>query len=61
MKPKKQLKQLCKFLNEELIQAKANLDNGCFPHPTPQEEAIAKTHYYTLIKVNNYIELLKYK
>lgn len=51
MRPKHQLKQLRKFLNEELIQAKATLNNKCFPHDSIKEEAIARTKYETLKSV----------
>ena len=42
MKPKKQLKQLNKFIHNELVQSKATYNNGCFPHDSIKEEAIAK-------------------
>ena len=48
MKPKKQLKQLHKFIHDEIVQAKTVLDNGCFPHDSIKEEAIARTKYETL-------------
>ena len=43
MKPKKQLKQLKKFIHDELIQAKATYNNECFPH-----DSIAKAKYEAL-------------
>ena len=51
MKVKKQLKQLKKFIHDELIQAKATCNNGCFPHDSIKEEAIAKAKYETLKSV----------
>lgn len=48
MKPKKQLKQLHKFIHDELVQAKAVYNNGCFQHDSIKEEAIAKARYETL-------------
>ena len=48
MKPKKQLKQLNKFIHNELVQSKATYNNGCFPHDSIKEEAIAKAKYETL-------------
>ena len=48
MKPKKQLKQLHKFIHDELVQAKAIYNNGCFPHDSIKEEAIAKARYEAL-------------
>ena len=51
MKPKKQLKQLRKFIHDELVQAKAIYNNGCFPHDSIKEEAIARTKYETLKSV----------
>ncbi len=45
MKAKKQLKLLKKFIHDETVQAKFNLDNGCFPHDSIKEEAIARTKY----------------
>ena len=48
MKPKKQLKQLKKFIHDELVQAKVIYNNGCFHHDSIKEEAIAKAKYETL-------------
>ena len=43
MKVKKQLKQLKKFIHDELIQAKATYNNGCSPY-----DSIAKAKYEAL-------------
>ena len=48
MKSKKQLKLLKKFIHNELVQAKVIYNNGCFPHDSIKEEAIARTKYETL-------------
>ena len=61
MKPKKQLKQLKKFIHDELVQAKAVYNNGCFPHDSIKEEAIARTKYETLKSIAHKIIQLKNK
>lgn len=48
MKKKQQLKQLKQFIHDQTVQAKLALDNGCFPHNSIKEEAIARTKYETL-------------
>lgn len=61
MKPKKQLKQLKKFIHDETVQAKATYNNGCFHHDSIKEEAIARTKYETLKSIAHKLIQLRNK